>query len=310
MSYEKKTFEQLALPPREKVIQALLLALLKHNGVIKEFGAENQEFCNEIADELELTKAQRTASMQTIVRKENRVKRFPAWHRLLYRSAAEAAKQMLLSHPTQTMKLTQKREWMLTENGIDRALKLANIPTDQKINLPIRTYEVEKIKNKLEKTEQIENYNPIDTNKRAHKITRESLLRDRGFRQAIIESYDYCCSACGLKISSPNSVGWEVEAAHIVPHRHHGKDDIWNGLALCHLHHWALDVGWFTLRQDFSIEVSAKIHALPADQGRIGDFDVLRGFLRTGSKISLPKQNSLYPHINAILWHRQNIFCS
>jgi len=308
MSYESEIFKELAFPTREKVIQVLLLTLLRHNGVVKEFGSESLEFCEEMADELSLSHSQRTTAMQTVVRKESRIKKFPAWHRLLYRSAALASKQKLLSHPTQTMKLTQKKEWMLTEVGIDRALKLSNVPVVQKINLTIKTYEVERVRHKLEHARRTENYNPIDTSKKTTTSTAETLTRTRGFRQAIIKAYNYCCCICGLRIHSPDFLGWEVEAAHIVPHRHFGKDDIWNGIALCRLHHWAFDVGWFTLRQDFALDVSNKIHVLPADQGRIGNYEVLRKFLKAGSKIKLPKRSSIYPHANAILWHRQNIF--
>ncbi|MBN1464780.1 HNH endonuclease, partial [candidate division KSB1 bacterium] len=71
-------------------------------------------------------------------------------------------------------------------------------------------------------------------------MTRTNLVvafRRRGFRQAITEAYNYECAVCGLKIYSPDFLYWEVEAAHIVPHSSMGKDDIWNGLALCRLHH-------------------------------------------------------------------------
>jgi hypothetical protein len=39
MSYESQMLEQLAMPIRKEVEQALLRALLKHGGVIKEFGS-------------------------------------------------------------------------------------------------------------------------------------------------------------------------------------------------------------------------------------------------------------------------------
>ena len=62
-----------------------------------------------------------------------------------------------------------------------------------------------------------------------------------------------------MKIYSPNTLYWEVEAAHIVPHRANGKDDILNGLALCRLHHWAFDVGWFTLEENYKFLASEKL---------------------------------------------------
>jgi putative restriction endonuclease len=111
-----------------------------------------------------------------------------------------------------------------------------------------------------------------------------------------------------MKINSPDSLIWEVQAAHIVPHSSRGKDDILNGLALCHLHHWAFDVGWFTLQNDFTIQVSSKVNSLSSDFGRIGEFDFIRAFSNKMSKIYLPKQKTIYPHQNAITWHRENRF--
>ena len=80
-----------------------------------------------------------------------------------------------------------------------------------------------------------------------------------------------------MKINSPNTLLWEVEAAHIVPHRASGKDDILNGIALCRLHHWAFDVGWFTLEDNFKITASRKIKELSAGFGRLGDYMILFG---------------------------------
>ncbi len=308
MSYESKVFKELSLPKRDEVIHVLLMSLLKHNGSVKEFGSANLEVVNELADFLGLSQKQRSFLMQTIVKKEGRIKTFPAWHRLLFRAADIAAKQKLLSHPKDTLRITGKREWMLTEKGIDEALRLSKIPIVRKQELPIVTYEVQKIKNSLEKAERTKNYNPIDNDKKPRITTRESLLRTRGFRQAILQAYDYRCCICGLRIASPDSLAWEVEAAHIVPHRFHGKDDIWNGIALCHFHHWSFDVGWFTLRNNFTIEVNERIENAPFDHGFMGSFDVLRQLIRPDQPIRLPDRKSIYPHENSIIWHRNNIF--
>lgn len=308
MSYESKVFKQLALPSREDVIRFLLTSLLKHNGRVKEFGSGDQEFADELAELLNLTTTQRTFQMETIVLKEGRLKRWPAWNRLLYRAADYAAKQGLLARPKETLRLTGSREWMLTERGIDQALKILGVPVVRKQELPVVTYEVQQIKNKLENAERTRNYIPIDTHKKLKTITRESLLRTRGFRQAIVQAYDCRCCVCGLKIASPDLLTWEVEAAHIVPHRFFGKDDIWNGIALCRFHHWSFDVGWFTLRQDFTIEVNEKLVSVPSDHGLMGDFDVFRQGIKENQRIRLPQRNALFPHENSISWHRRNIF--
>jgi hypothetical protein len=307
MSYEGKMLEDLKMPARKKVEEALLISLFKHNGVIKEFGAE-EEIVNEIANDFNLSDEQRNAYLETIYRKENRVKRSSLWNRLLFRSADSLAKEKLISRPTQTIKLTNKREWMLSESGFDKALRLLKIPITQKEILPTKSYEVQKIVKKLNETPRPENYNPFDKEKKLVKITKETSLRTRGFRQAVIEAYDFRCAVCRMKLNSPDSELWEVEAAHIVPHSSMGKDDIWNGLSLCRLHHWAFDVGWFTLTDDYSIKVSSKLNSLPSDFGLMGDFDFAKQLANKNSKIFLPSIKDLFPHHTSIHWHRQNIF--
>lgn len=307
MSYESKMLEQLKMPAKHEVEQALLKSLFKNNGVIKEFGT-GEEIVNEIASDFHLSEEQKNAYLETIYKKENRVKRSSLWHRLLFRAADALAKEKLVSRPTQTIHLTSKKEWMLTEDGFDEALKLLNIPKTQKEFLPTKSFEVQRIVKKLIDSPRPENYNPFDKEKKIVKITREAALRTRGFRQAVIEAYDYKCAFCGMKINSPDSIWWEVEAAHIVPHSSKGKDDIWNGLALCRLHHWAFDVGWFTLQNDFTIQVSSQLNSLPADFGRIGEFDFIRIFSSKKFKMLLPKQKGIYPHQNALTWHRENKF--
>ena len=307
MSYEGKMLEDLKMPSRQEVEQAILKSLFKHNGVIKEFGLE-EEIVNEIANDFNLSEEQRNAYLETIYRKENRVKRSFLWHRLLFRAADYLAKEKLVSRPTQTIQLTNKKEWMLTENGFDKALTLLRIPETQKEFLQIKSFEIQKIVKKLTNASCPAHYNPFNDEKKTIKITKEAILRARGFRQAIIEAYDFKCAFCGLKINSPNSTSWEVEAAHIVPHNVKGKDDIWNELALCRLHHWAFDVGWFTLQNDFTIQVSSQINRLPSDFGQILKIDFMKIFLIKKSKILLPKQTNIYPHQNAITWHRETKF--
>lgn len=175
--------------------------------------------------------------------------------------------------------------------------------------LPTKSYEVQKIVKKLIESPRNENYDPFDKYKKITKTTRESALRSRGFRQAVIEAYSCRCAVCGLKIKSPDSLSWEVEAAHIVPNRSLGRDDVCNGIALCHLHHWAFDVGWFTLLDDYKIQVSSQVHCLPQDFGKIGGYEFFRTLADRNVRICLPHRNEIHPHRNAIHWHRQNIFC-
>lgn len=308
MSYESSMYVQYNMPTREQVENALLRALFRHGGTLKEFGS-GQEIVDEIANDFGLTEEQRSAFLETVYRKENRVKKSLLWHRLLFRAADSLAKEKLVSRPTRTLQINNKREWMLTEKGFDETLKLENIPATKKDYLPTKTFEVQKIVKDMLKISRPNNYNPFDDARKSRKITKESTIRARGFRQAVIEAYDYKCAICKLKIHSPDKLLWEVEAAHIVPHGSHGRDDVWNGLALCHLHHWAFDVGWFTLRDDYTIFTSTKAYSLSPEIGIIDNtYEFIRRMPENNKQIYLPAQSALSPHPSAIQWHRENIF--
>lgn len=309
MSYESKMLSDYSMPDREDVKRVLLRILFENHGSVKEF-SENEKIVNMIADEFNLDQEQRSVVLERVYLKENRIIKSRLWHRLLFRAADSLAKDNLLSKPSKTAKLTNKREWMLTENGYDTVLKLLNISPNQKDHLQIKSYEVQKIVNKIYKMVKPKNYNPIKSSKENKKVTKEFVLRKRGFRQAVIEAYEFKCAICGLKICSPKNLSWEVEAAHIVPHSENGKDDIWNGVSLCRLHHWAFDAGWFAFENDFSIKVSSKVKSLSPDFGRLGNYDFIREYLDKNNKLYLPESIEKQPHQNAIKWHRENRFCN
>lgn len=295
------------MPTRSEVANALLVTLFRHNGVVKEFGA-GEEIVDEIANDFSLNAGQKTAYLETLYRKEDRVKKSSLWHRLLFRAADILAKEKLVSRPTQTLQLTNKREWMLTENGLDQALRLLEIPLEKKELLQTRSYEVQKIVKRIKETPRPENYIPFDKTKTAVFVTLQKTLRTRGFRQAVIEAYNCACAVCGLKINSPDSLLWEVEAAHIVPHSSKGRDDIWNGLALCRHHHWAFDVGWFTLSDDYKIHISTQADTLPQNFGISRDYEFVKSIGQERRKINLPQNKEIYPHKNSLQWHRENVF--
>jgi HNH endonuclease len=308
MSYESRMLEQLAMPTRTEVGRALLRTLLKNGGVVKEFGT-GQEVVDQLAEEFQLNKQQRTAALETVYRKENRLKKSLLWHRLLFRAADALASEGFVSRPTQTSQLTGRREWMLTEKGFDEALRFSNLPTTAKESLPTtKSYEVQKVVNRLLEARRPENYQPFDRSRKVVRTVREAALRVRGFRQAVIQLYGFRCSVCGLKVNSPNSLCWEVEAAHIVPHASQGRDDIFNGVALCRFHHWAFDVGWFALQDDYKICTSSKLRDLPPDFARVGDYEYLRSLTKELRRIQLPSRHQAYPHLSSIRWHREFIF--
>ncbi len=306
MSYEGEMLKKLNMPSKEKVELALLRTLFNHNGVIREFGT-GEEIVEEIADSFNLNKEQRNTYLETIYRKENRLKKSNLWHRLLFRAADDLAKQKLVSRPTITYQLTNRKEWMLTEKGYDRALILIGIPSLVKEKLSIKSFEVEKLAKKIKLKQKPIDYDPINLRKPKSQSTRTLSLRNRSFRQVIIETYEFKCAVCGLKIHSPKNFQWEVEAAHIVPHSFNGKDDVWNGLSLCRFHHWAFDVGWYSFDQEFQIVSSEFLKDLPTEMGKMWGHDFVRLLVNQKIRIQLPKNKELWPDMRAIQWHREKI---
>lgn len=83
--------------------------------------------------------------------------------------------------------------------------------------------------------------------------------RDPQFRNEVIRAYEHKCAVCGsdLRIGS-NDLG--LEAAHIKWHQAGGPDIVQNGLALCTLHHKALDRGAIGFDDDLHIIISAELY--------------------------------------------------
>ncbi|MDR0639416.1 MAG: HNH endonuclease [Spirochaetaceae bacterium] len=257
-----------------------------------------------------MNKEQRETVLERTYQKEDRIVKTPLWHRLLYRAADRLAQEKLVMRPTDTLSLTNKKEWMLTEKGVDYAMRLLQIPSARKENIPVKSFEMQKEIKRIVETPCPDDYVPFEQTKPSNsRATKRTIsVRTRGFRQAVIESYDYACGICGLKISAPNSLNWEVEAAHIVPHGLCGKDDIWNGIALCRLHHWAFDTGWFSISHEYRILVFSQFEHIPDDFGKMGGFDFFRKSLEPNKSVILPQNDSLRPHQNALEWHREHIF--
>ena len=65
-------------------------------------------------------------------------------------------------------------------------------------------------------------------------------------------------------------------------------------------HHWGFDRGWFTVQDDYTLVISEGLreespHAIP-----------MREF--NGDRIQLPVHQQYHPRIEALRWHRENVF--
>lgn len=122
--------------------------------------------------------------------------------------------------------------------------------------------------------------------------------RDEAFRELLLSEYDYACAACDMKFRLDDLV--EAQAAHIIPKRQMGTDDPRNGPALCRGHHWAFDVGLFSLTPKNDIMVSPL-----ASRAEILKLELLS---LEGKPLRAPLRDVVIPHPKAVEWHRETVW--
>jgi len=127
----------------------------------------------------------------------------------------------------------------------------------------------------------------------------QPVVRDQGFRRAVVRIYNHRCAFCGVRMLTSDG-RTAVDAAHIIPWGLSHDDDPHNGMALCGLCHWTFDQGL--------LGVSVKYLVLLSSELRITQN--VPGHLQTLESRSIigPSEQELWPHVDALEWHRQNIF--
>ena len=123
--------------------------------------------------------------------------------------------------------------------------------------------------------------------------------RDPAFAYGVLEHYDYRCAVCGFS-SGFNGVPFGIDAAHIMWHAYDGPDSLENGLALCKLHHWALDRGVYTLMPE-----TLEIKVSPYFKARDEVSHLLIENL-TGERLKTDSYNG--PSGEFIKWHQENVY--
>ena len=127
---------------------------------------------------------------------------------------------------------------------------------------------------------------------------KDNPIRTAGFRQAIMRIYDYTCAVCQLRIVTMEGES-VTQAAHIIPFKVSGNNDVRNGISLCQLHHWSFDRGLISVDRNYKVIVSE----LMSERGPTG---WLLTTLR-GKSILLPEGDELYPAQEALAWHREEV---
>ena len=126
--------------------------------------------------------------------------------------------------------------------------------------------------------------------------------RDRNFRHAVLRAYECRCAVCGFDLRLENEL-LGLEAAHIKWHSAGGPSKVPNGLALCSIHHKALDRGALGLAQvarGFKVLISAKVH---------GESDATRWFWDChNALLQHPRSSEFKPKTEFVKWHTREVF--
>ena len=91
--------------------------------------------------------------------------------------------------------------------------------------------------------------------------TQNSAKKDRSkkFVEEVLDAYERKCAICHQSIRLGDTlVG--IDACHLKPIQHFGDDHINNGIALCKIHHWAIDRGAISISHEMSLMVSKKLN--------------------------------------------------
>lgn len=123
------------------------------------------------------------------------------------------------------------------------------------------------------------------------------LVRDRIFRQIILDAYDSRCAVTGHKFINGGGRA-EAQAAHIRPVEHNGADDVRNGLALSGTAHWMFDRGLISLADDYEILISRQVN----------DRESVEAVINPTGKAKLPAARTNWPHPANLAWHREHVF--
>lgn len=123
--------------------------------------------------------------------------------------------------------------------------------------------------------------------------------RDPRFRSDVLRAYERRCAVCGFDLRVGNEE-FGLEAAHIKWHQAGGPDDVENGLALCTLHHKALDRGVIGVSEQMIILVSVDLNGSSWAKEWFDSFH--------GKTIRTPALPVWRPNVTFVKWHLLQVF--
>lgn len=123
--------------------------------------------------------------------------------------------------------------------------------------------------------------------KRAVK-TFNQLVRDKRFAKNVLIAYGHKCAICRVQLKL-------VEAAHIVPVKDNGTDEVMNGIALCANHHKAFDDALILLRLDGKLMMNDKKTRELRVRSRHGGLQGFIDGLNPASPVAVPADPKYRP---------------
>jgi putative restriction endonuclease len=184
----------------------------------------------------------------------------------------------------------------LLQDSLDRQILIDSLVSTWFSDSQMKLVDTFAINQRFEEVEQAELENP---DSKIKSVFRKSFIRSTFFRKSVVEEYDYRCAFCKLRITrNPNQN--IVDGAHIIPFSQSFDSKIDNGISLCKNHHWAFDLGWFSIDENYRILAAQDLDD-DAPHGRaIKDFH--------HEPIVLPSNERYFPRLESLKWHRDNKF--
>lgn len=124
--------------------------------------------------------------------------------------------------------------------------------------------------------------------------------RDARFRLNIVAAYNYTCALTRYRLTTITGASI-VDAAHIHQFADSRNNDPRNGLALTKNAHWLFDNGLWTLSDEYRVIVAQeKFAEAGPEQHLLHQYN--------GRKIGLPNDESMWPSLHHLAWHRNKKF--
>jgi putative restriction endonuclease len=122
--------------------------------------------------------------------------------------------------------------------------------------------------------------------------------RDPNFRREVLNAYGGNCAICGFNARLNDDL-FALEAAHIKWKQFNGPCTVKNGLALCAIHHKALDKGAIGFTPNYRVKLSSKLNLS-------NGIDMFFRF--ENQLMNLPRKEENLPDLEMLSWHDREVF--